>query len=97
MEDKLLELKHKAEKCRACNLWKNRKKVVFGEGPENAKTMLIGLGPGYFENLEGRPFVGAAGKLLNSLLSLAGLKREKVYIINVVKCYLPDNKVTQIK
>lgn len=95
MEEKLVELKSQAEKCRACELWKNRKKAVFGEGPANANIMLIGLGPGYWENEKGRPFVGAAGKLLDELLSLAGLKREEVYITNVVKCYLPNNKATQ--
>ncbi len=95
MEEKLLELKAEAEKCKECELWKNRKKSVFGEGPSDAKVMLIGLGPGYWENEEGKPFVGAAGKLLDKLLSLAGLKREEVYITNVVKCYLPENKVTQ--
>jgi len=54
----------------------------------------VGLGPGYHENLEGRPFVGAAGKLLDNLLVLSGLKREDVYITNIIKCYLPDNKAT---
>ena len=90
----LKQLKEKAESCKQCDLWKNRKKSVFGEGPENAKIMLIGLGPGYWENEKGRPFVGAAGKLLNKLLGFAGLRREEVYITNVVKCYLPDNQVT---
>jgi len=91
---RLKELKNEAENCKKCDLWKNRKKVVFGEGPENAKIMIIGLGPGYYENLYGRPFVGAAGKLLNNLLEKANLKRENIYITNVVKCYLPNNKVT---
>jgi len=58
MEEKLLELKAEAEKCKECELWKNRKKSVFGEGPSDAKVMLIGLGPGYWENEEGKPFVG---------------------------------------
>jgi DNA polymerase len=82
------------EECRKCPLGKNRNKPVFGEGPPDAKIMLIGLGPGYHENREGRPFVGAAGKFLNKLLDSVGLKREEVYITNVVKCYLPENKVT---
>jgi len=92
---RLLELEKQVENCKACDLWKKRKHPVFGEGPENAKVMLIGLGPGYWENQKGRPFVGAAGKFLNELLSLAELKREDVYITNVVKCYLPENKVTE--
>jgi uracil-DNA glycosylase family 4 len=87
-------LRKMVEECRKCPLWKNRNKPVFGEGPPDAKIMLIGLGPGYHEDREGRPFVGAAGKFLNKLLDSVGLKREEVYITNVVKCYLPENKVT---
>jgi len=94
MKDDLLGLGKQVESCRRCRLWEGRYKLVFGEGPEDAEIVLVGLGPGYNENLEGRPFIGAAGKLLNKLLALAGLKREDVYITNVVKCYLPDNKVT---
>ena len=78
--------------CRKCDLWRKRDKPVFGEGPSNARIMLGGLGPGYHENIQGRPFVGPAGKLLEKLLAIVGLKREEVYITNVIKCYLPDNK-----
>lgn len=92
---KIEELKKKAEGCKKCDLWKNRRNIVFGEGPENAEIMIIGLGPGYYEDLYGKPFVGAAGKFLNKLLELANLKREEVYITNVIKCYLPDNKPTE--
>ncbi len=88
----LLKLKEHVENCKKCDLWKGRNKAVFGEGDENAEVMLIGLGPGYNEDQQGRPFVGAAGKLLDKLLALAGLKREEVYIANVIKSYLPDNK-----
>ena len=88
----LLKLKEQVENCKKCDLWKGRNKAVFGEGDENAEVMLIGLGPGYNEDQQGRPFVGAAGKLLDKLLALAGLKREEVYIANVIKSYLPDNK-----
>lgn len=91
----LEELKKEVEQCKKCPLWKTRKKPVFGEGPSNAKMMLIGLGPGYHENLEGRPFVGAAGKLLDRLLESAGVERSMVYITNIVKCYLPENRVTR--
>ena len=90
----LVQLKKQVETCQKCPLWKTRENAVFGEGPENAQIMLIGLGPGYHENREGRPFVGAAGKFLDELLALAGLKREAVYITNVMKCYLPTNKAT---
>lgn len=91
----LERLKKTVEECRKCPLWKNRNRTVFGEGPPNAEIMLIGLGPGYHEDREGRPFVGAAGKFLNKLLEEAELKREEVYITNVIKCYLPENKATE--
>ncbi|MFX1521058.1 MAG: uracil-DNA glycosylase family protein [Promethearchaeota archaeon] len=95
MKMELLELKEQVENCKKCELWKGRTKPVFGEGPDYAKIMLIGLGPGYHEDKQGLPFVGAAGKLLNELLSSAGLKREEVYIANIIKSYLPDNKATK--
>jgi len=89
------KLVSEVENCRKCELWKTRRYPVVGEGPLDAKIMLVGLGPGYHENLQGRPFVGAAGKFLNHLLELAGLDRSGIYITNVVKCYLPDNKATE--
>jgi DNA polymerase len=95
MKNELLKLKEQVENCKKCELWKGRTKPVFGEGPDDAKIMLIGLGPGYNEDKQGRPFVGAAGKLLNNLLGYAGLKREEVYIANIIKSYLPDNKATK--
>lgn len=94
MSLELERLRKIVEECRKCPLWENRNKPVFGEGPTDAKIMLIGLGPGYNEDREGRPFVGAAGKFLNRLLDSVGLKREEIYITNIVKCYLPENKVT---
>jgi len=95
MKNELLRLKEQVNNCKKCELWKGRKNVVFGEGPEDAKIMLVGLGPGYNEDQQGRPFVGAAGKLLNALLAMAGLKREEVYVANIIKSYLPDNKATK--
>lgn len=92
--EKLEKLFKQVENCVKCELWKTRNKVVFGEGPEDAKVVLVGLGPGYHENSEGRPFVGPAGKLLNELLELAGWKRKDVYITNIMKSYLPENKAT---
>ena len=92
---KLESLRKQVERCRKCSLWRGRKNPVFGEGPVDAEIMLIGLGPGRQEDLQGRPFVGAAGKLLDQLLEFAGLRREKVYITNVMKCYLPENRVTE--
>lgn len=95
----LEDLRENVENCKRCSLWKTRNKAVFGEGPINAKIFLIGLGPGKEENLQGKPFVGPAGKFLNKLLKLAGIERKRVYITSVLKCYLPENKATpqQIK
>lgn len=63
-----------------------------GEGPTDAEVMLVGEGPGFYEDQQGRPFVGPAGKLLGQLLGLSGLAREQVYITNVVKCRPPENR-----
>jgi DNA polymerase len=75
MKKELLKLKEQVENCKKCELWKGRTKPVFGEGPDDAKIMLIGLGPGYNEDQQGRPFVGAAGKLLNKLLGWIKTRR----------------------
>jgi len=71
--------------CRACDLWKRATQAVAGEGPANARLMLVGEQPGDEEDLQGRPFIGPAGKLLSDILRSAGLSREKVYITNAVK------------
>lgn len=78
--------------CTKCELARTRTKAVPGEGNANARVMLIGEGPGWHEDQQGRPFVGAAGKFLNELLNLAGLQREDVFITNVVKCRPPGNR-----
>jgi uracil-DNA glycosylase len=78
--------------CTRCQLHYSRKKAVPGEGPFNAEVLLIGEGPGFYENEQGRPFVGAAGKLLDELLAKGGVKREDVFITNVVKCRPPGNR-----
>lgn len=78
--------------CPDCDLCHTRNNAVPGEGPTNAEVMLVGEGPGFYEDQQGRPFVGPAGKLLDQLLALAGLKREQVYITNVVKCRPPENR-----
>jgi DNA polymerase len=78
--------------CTQCPLFNSRKKAVPGEGPVNAEILLIGEGPGFYENEQGRPFVGAAGKFLDELLGKAGLKRADVFITNVVKCRPPENR-----
>lgn len=78
--------------CTKCKLASTRKKAVPGEGPANAKIMFIGEGPGFHENEQGRPFVGAAGKFLGDLLASIGMRREEVFITNVVKCRPPQNR-----
>jgi uracil-DNA glycosylase family 4 len=78
--------------CPKCELARTRTKAVPGEGNANARIMFIGEGPGWHEDQQGRPFVGAAGKFLNELLALAGLSREDVFITNVVKCRPPGNR-----
>jgi uracil-DNA glycosylase family 4 len=78
--------------CEKCALHFSRKKAVPGEGPTKAKIMFIGEGPGFYENEQGRPFVGPSGKFLDELLQSAGLKRSQVFIGNVVKCRPPSNR-----
>lgn len=78
--------------CIKCELHHSRSKGVPGEGPSGAEIMFIGEGPGFHENMQGRPFVGAAGDFLVELLAGIGLKREQVFITNVVKCRPPGNR-----
>ena len=78
--------------CTACELCRTRTHAVPGEGNSDARIMLIGEGPGFNEDKQGRPFVGNAGTFLNELLDKAGLKREDVFITNVVKCRPPGNR-----
>lgn len=82
--------------CTKCALHESRKKAVAGEGPADAEIMFIGEGPGFHENEQGRPFVGASGKFLDQLLSQAGLTRSDVFIANVVKCRPPGNRDPQV-
>jgi len=88
----IAEISSQVAVCTRCQLHFSRKKSVPGEGPLEAEIMLIGEGPGYYENEQGRPFVGAAGKFLDELLEKGGLKRESVFITNVVKCRPPGNR-----
>ena len=78
--------------CTRCLLHRGRTKAVPGEGPEDADVMFIGEGPGFHEDQQGRPFVGAAGRFLEELLASIGLKREDVFITNVIKCRPPGNR-----
>jgi len=89
---KLEEIAEEVRRCTRCPLHERRTKAVPGEGDPCATVMLVGEAPGYHEDLQGRPFVGAAGKLLNEMLGIAGLSRGEVFITNVVKCRPPGNR-----
>lgn len=78
--------------CRRCRLAAGRKTIVFGQGDPHAELVFIGEGPGADEDIQGLPFVGRAGKLLNRMIQLVGMKREEVYICNIVKCRPPGNR-----
>ena len=88
----LTELYQEIARCQDCELAKHRTKVVPGEGSEDAELLFIGEAPGWNEDQQGRPFVGAAGGFLDKLLDSIGLKREQVYIANVIKCRPPNNR-----
>jgi uracil-DNA glycosylase len=79
------ELRREAANCRACDLWKNATQTVFGEGPADTEVMMVGEVPGDREDIEGHPFVGPAGRLLDVSLERAGIPRDDVYMTNVVK------------
>ena len=86
------ELENSIINCNKCKLYKGRQNIVFGTGNKNADLMLIGEGPGADEDRLGEPFVGKAGKLMNLAFQAIGLKREEVYIANIVKCRPPNNR-----
>jgi len=86
------ELYAEIARCVKCEIANTRTNIVPGEGPENAEVMLIGEAPGWHEDQSGRPFVGPAGQFLEELLSLGGLKRQDVYITNVIKCRPTNNR-----
>jgi DNA polymerase len=91
-EDSLDKISSEVVSCRKCRLCETRKKAVPGEGSSKARLMFVGEAPGEHEDLQGRPFVGAAGKLLTELLASVDLKREEVYITNLAKCRPPNNR-----
>lgn len=91
-EQTLTQIAREVSACTNCALHHSRKKAVPGEGPANAEIMFIGEGPGFHENEQGRPFVGAAGQFLDQLLQQAGVTRADVWIGNVVKCRPPGNR-----
>ena len=91
-EEILKQVAGEVSGCTKCALHYSRKLSVPGEGPANAEILFIGEGPGFHENEQGRPFVGAAGKFLEELLGKVGLQRNQVFITNVVKCRPPGNR-----
>lgn len=91
----LSNLEEKVKNCRLCGLYKEAHKAVFGEGDIGAKLMFVGEGPGREEDLQGRPFVGAAGTLLTKIIEAMGIKREEVYIANIVKHRPPENRAPE--
>jgi uracil-DNA glycosylase len=90
-------LREEVASCTQCSLHQQREQTVFGVGDVNAEWMVIGEAPGAEEDQQGEPFVGKAGKLLNAMLIAAGLKREQVYIANVLKCRPPENRDPQLE
>lgn len=85
-------LKSEVSSCRKCPLSKTRKNVVFGAGSEKARLMFVGEAPGQDEDIQGLPFVGRAGQLLTKIIEAMGMKREDVYIANILKCRPPENR-----
>ena len=92
MVETLEELEKRTEGCNRCKLCKARTNIVFGVGNKNAEIMFIGEGPGADEDAKGEPFVGKAGKLMDKAFIGLGIKREEVYIANIVKCRPPQNR-----
>jgi len=88
----LEEIRRELGDCRRCKLHRTRRTIVFGEGNKNAKLMIIGEGPGYEEDVQGKPFVGKAGQLLTKILHSIHFQREEVYITNIIKCRPPQNR-----
>jgi len=95
--EKIKKIRLQIAECTECKLHFSRRNVVPGEGPADSQIMFIGEAPGFYENEQGIPFVGAAGKFLDKLLEEAGMKREQVFITNVVKCRPPSNREPQVE
>ena len=85
-------IEERIKTCKRCELWETRTNPVVGAGSLSAKIVFVGEAPGYYEDLKGEPFVGRAGKVLDDLLASVGLKRNEVYIANVLKCRPPGNR-----
>ena len=96
IHDNWQNLQQQVQSCQACSLAKTRTQTVFGVGNRQAEWLLIGEAPGQNEDLQGEPFVGKAGQLLNEMLRAIGLSRQHVYIANMLKCRPPENRDPQI-
>ena len=90
--DSWADLRQRVAKCQQCELHQGRTQIVFGVGDHNADWLIIGEAPGAEEDRQGEPFVGRAGKLLNSMLFACGMQREQVFIANILKCRPPNNR-----
>ena len=88
----LADFQHSITNCAACTMGQQRNHIVFGDGNPHARIVFVGEAPGRNEDLQGKPFVGQAGQLLNKMLTDVGLRREDVYICNVLKCRPPENR-----
>ena len=88
----LKKLEEHVKECTKCELCKNRTNVVFGVGNPDADLLFVGEAPGYYEDVQGEPFVGKAGQLLTKIIESIGMKRDDVYIANILKCRPPDNR-----
>lgn len=91
-EKTLTDFYEEIKNCKKCHLFKNRTNLVFGVGNQNAKVMFIGEAPGREEDLQGKPFVGRAGQLLDKILAAINFTRDEVYIANILKCRPPENR-----
>ena len=88
----MAELNEEITQCRKCRLWQCTRQAVPGEGPEEAKVMLVGQNPGAEEDKAGKPFVGRAGKFLNKVLAQNGIERQQLFVTNIVKHTSPNNR-----
>jgi uracil-DNA glycosylase family 4 len=94
-DDNLLRVREDLGDCTRCKLHRTRKTIVFADGNPKAELVFVGEGPGHDEDVQGLPFVGRAGKLLNQMIEAMGLQRKDVYICNVVKCRPPENRLPE--
>jgi DNA polymerase len=91
-EEDMKRIANTVENCKKCSLWKTRHRVVVGSGSADTRILFVGEAPGYHEDQKGLPFVGKAGKILDELLESIGLKRDEIYIANILKCKPPLNR-----